>query len=318
MEFGFGVPTRGPLSAPEIMAALAAKGEELGFGFVNVSDHVVIPRNIDSIYPYNESGEFAGGDSGECLDQLATIAFLAGNTSKIRLLSSVMVLPHRPPVLTAKMLATIDVLSNGRLILGCGVGWMREEFEALGAEPFDERGAVGSEYIRIFKELWTNDNPSFDGNYASFSDVTFAPKPVQTPHPPIWVGGESPPALRRAALLGDAWYPIGTNPAFPVGTLEQYSQYADRVRDYARRADRDPDELDFAYSASWFDDTGAQAGPEGNRRSFTGTPEQIAGDVKAHEEIGIKHLVFNFQSATQEEMTNRLEQFAEKVIPLAG
>ncbi|MDP6073114.1 MAG: LLM class F420-dependent oxidoreductase [SAR202 cluster bacterium] len=318
MEFGFGVPTRGPLSAPEIMAALAAKGEELGFGFVNVSDHVVIPRNIDSIYPYNESGEFAGGDSGECLDQLATIAFLAGNTSKIRLLSSVMVLPHRPPVLTAKMLATIDVLSNGRLILGCGVGWMREEFEALGAEPFDERGAVGSEYIRIFKELWTNDNPSFDGNYASFSDVTFAPKPVQTPHPPIWVGGESPPALRRAALLGDAWYPIGTNPAFPVGTLEQYSQYADRVRDYARRADRDPDELDFAYSASWFDDTGAQTGPEGNRRSFTGTPEQIAGDVKAHEEIGIKHLVFNFQSATQEEMTNRLEQFAEKVIPLAG
>ena len=318
MEFGFGVPTRGPLSAPVTMAALAAKGEELGFGFVNVSDHLVIPRNIDSIYPYNESGEFAGGDSGECLDQLTTLAFLAGNTSKVKLLSSVMVLPHRPPVLTAKMLATIDVLSSGRLILGCGVGWMREEFEALGAEPFDERGAVGSEYIRIFKELWTSDGPSFDGKYASFSDVSFAPKPVQKPHPPIWVGGESPPALRRAALLGDAWYPIGTNPAFPVGTLEQYSQYADRVRDYAQRGGRDPAELDFAYSANWFDDTAAQTGSDGNRRSFTGIPEQIAGDIKAHEEVGIKHLVFSFQSATTEEMTGRLERFAERVMPLAG
>ncbi len=124
MEFGFGVPTRGPLAAPESLATLVKAGEEMGFGIVSVSDHVVIPRRIASIYPYNESGEFAGGPSGECLEQLATLSFLAGQTSSLKLLTSVMVLPHRSPVLTAKILASIDVLSNGRLIVGCGVGWM--------------------------------------------------------------------------------------------------------------------------------------------------------------------------------------------------
>jgi alkanesulfonate monooxygenase SsuD/methylene tetrahydromethanopterin reductase-like flavin-dependent oxidoreductase (luciferase family) len=124
-----------------------------------------------------------------------------------------MVVPHRPPVLTAKILATIDVLSKGRLIVGCGVGWMREEFEAIGAPPYDKRGAVSDEYIRAFKELWTSDNPTFSGKYCSFANVAFAPKPLQKPHPPIWVGGESPVALRRAGRLADAWYPIGSNPS---------------------------------------------------------------------------------------------------------
>ena len=193
-----------------------------------------------------------------------------------------MVLPHRPPVLTAKILATIDVLSGGRLIVGCGVGWMREEFEALGAPPFDERGAVGSDYIRAFKELWTSDNPSFESSYASFSDIAFAPRPVQKPHPPIWVGGESPPALRRAALLGDVWYPIGANPRFLVGTLEQYASYADRVRGYAREGGRDPSEVGFAYSVGWYNDREAQTGTDGQRRRFTGAPQQIADDIKAY------------------------------------
>ena len=149
------------------------------------------------------------------MEQLTTIAYLAGVTTSIKLLSSVMVLPHRSPVLTAKMLATIDVLSQGRLIVGCGVGWMEEEFEAIGAPPYAERGAVGNEYLRVFKELWTSDDPSFDGDYANFSNIAFAPKPVQQPHPPLWIGGESPPALRRAGQLGDAWYPICSNPSFP-------------------------------------------------------------------------------------------------------
>ena len=173
-----------------------------------------------------------------------------------------------------------DVLSGGRVILGCGVGWMREEFEAIGAPPYDERGSVGDEYIRVFKELWTNEDPSYDGDYAAFSDVSFSPKPVQKPHPPIWIGGESPPALRRAARLGDAWYPIGSNPRFTVGTIEQLTGYISRVRNYARDAGRDPDELDFAYSAGWYDDQEAQTGPDSSRRVFTGTPQQIAGDVR--------------------------------------
>ena len=209
MEYGFGVPNRGPLASPESIIELARRGVEMGFDIVIVSasDHIVVPNSISSRYPYSATGEFAVAASGHYLEQLAVLSFVANQTSSLRLLSSVMVLPLRSPVLTAKILATIDVLSKGRLIVGCGVGWMREEFEPIGAPPFDERGAVGDEYIRAFKELWTSDNPSFQGKYCSFSDITFLPKPVQKPHPPIWIGGESPPALRRG--------PVWATPGFP-------------------------------------------------------------------------------------------------------
>jgi probable F420-dependent oxidoreductase len=318
LEFGFGLPTRGPLSSPENLVTLARRGEEMGFNIVSVSDHVVIPRNIDSRYPYSETGEFAGGDAGACLEQLTTLSFLANATTSMRLLTSVMVLPHRSPVLTAKMLASIDVLSMGRLNVGCGVGWMREEFEALGAPPYDERGAVGDEYIRAFKELWTSDNPSFDGTYCSFSDISFLPKPVQKPHPPIWIGGESPPALRRAAQLGDVWYPIGRNPRFTVGTPEEYQAFVTRLRRFAEAADRDPASIGLAYSASWLNDREAQRLPNGDRQPLTGTPEQVADDIKAYADIGVRHFMFNFQSDTLEETLARMERFATMVSPQVG
>src|SRR5690606_22397255 len=127
---------------------------------------------------------------GECFDQIATLAFVAGRTSRIRLLSSVMVLPHRQPMLAAKMLATADALSGGRLIVGCGVGWMKEEFEAIGAPPFAARGRVADEYLHAFKELWTKDAPRFEGEHVRFANIAFEPKPAQKPHPPIWIGGE--------------------------------------------------------------------------------------------------------------------------------
>ena len=317
MEFGFGVPSRGPLASLENIVALAQKGEELGFDIITVSDHIVVPNEIDSIYPYNDTGEFTSSQSGEYMEQLTTIAYLAGVTSRIRLLTAVMVLPHRSPVLTAKMLATIDVLSQGRLIVGCGVGWMEEEFEAIGAPPYAERGAVGNEYLRVFKELWTSDDPSFDGKYASFSDIAFAPKPVQQPHPPLWIGGESPPALRRAGQLGDAWYPICSNPQFPVGTLEQFADYQARVRRHAERAGRDSDELDFAYSVNWFDDTQEQT-VEGERRILTGSPTQVAADIDALEDLGVNHLMLNFQGSDLEETFDLLARFTEGVRPLTA
>ncbi len=317
MEFGFGVPSRGPLASLENIVALAQKGEELGFDIITVSDHIVVPNDIDSIYPYSETGEFTSSQSGEYMEQLTTIAYLAGVTSRIKLLTSVMVLPHRSPVLTAKMLATIDVLSQGRLIVGCGVGWMEEEFEAIGAPPYAERGAVGNEYLRVFRELWTSDDPSFDGEYASFSNIAFAPKPVQQPHPPLWIGGESPPALRRAGQLGDAWYPICSNPQFPVGTLEQFADYQARVRRHAERAGRDSDELDFAYSVNWFDDAQEQI-VEGERRILTGSPTQVAADIDALEDLGVNHLMLNFQGSDLKETFDLLARFTEGVRPLTA
>ncbi len=318
MEFGFGLPTRGPMAAPQSLATLARTGEELGFAIISVSDHVIIPKAINSTYPYNESGTFAGSPSGECLEQLSLLSFLVGVTSSAKLLTSVMVLPHRPPVLTAKMLATIDVLSNGRLIVGCGVGWMREEFEAIGAPSYDERGSVGDEYIRAFKELWTSDNPAFEGKYCRFANVAFAPKPVQKPHPPIWTGGESPAALRRAGRLANAWYPIGSNPRFPVGTPAQFAAYVARVKRYATEAGRDPSALDFAYSANWSNDQQAQTLPDGQRRPLTGTPQQIADDIKRYEELGVRHMLVNLQGETQAQTLERMQRFADHIMPLTA
>jgi len=306
------------MAAPQSLATLARTGEELGFAIISVSDHIIIPKAINSTYPYNESGTFAGSPSGECLEQLSLLSFLVGVTSSAKLLTSVMVLPHRPPVLTAKMLATIDVLSNGRLIVGCGVGWMREEFEAIGAPAYDERGSVGDEYIRAFKELWTSDNPAFEGKYCRFANVAFAPKPVQKPHPPIWTGGESPAALRRAGRLANVWYPIGSNPRFPVGTLAQFAAYSARVKRYATEAGRDPSSLDFAHSANWYNDQQAQTLPDGQRRPLTGTPQQIADDIKRYEELGVRHMMVNLQGETQAQTLERMQRFADRIIPLAA
>ena len=223
-----------------------------------------------------------------------------------------MVLPHRRPVNTAKSLATIDVLSNGRVILGAGVGWMQEEFEAIDTAPYEARVAVSDEYIRAFKELWTSDNPTFEGKYVNFSNVTFAPKPVQKPHPPIWIGGESPPALRRAATLGDAWYPIGSNPRFPVRNAKEFAQYKTRIIGYAQEVGRDPSEIDFAYNANWYNGEG-QTNADGSRRFCSGTPDDVTGDIRSLQDEGVRHLMVNFQRDTLDDSLNAMEFFADKI-----
>ena len=202
----------------------------MGFDYATFSDHVVIPTDIAAKYPYSNTGEFPAGSRVERHEQLIEMAFVAAKTKKLRLVSSVMVVPHRPAVLTAKMLSTIDVLSGGRLVLGIGAGWMKEEFEAIQAPDFAERGKVTDEYIKAFIELWTNPKPRFAGKHVRFDNILLEPKPVQKPHPPIWVGGESGPALRRTAQLGDAWYPIGTNPANPLDSLTRFKAQVARLR----------------------------------------------------------------------------------------
>ena len=316
MEFGYGVPTRGPQASPEALATLARQGEALGYDIVSVSDHVVIPRQIASRYPYSESGTFGGGGDGACLEQLTLLAYLAAHTSRLRLLTSVMVVPHRSAVLAAKVLASIDVLSGGRLIVGCGVGWMREEFEALGAPPYDHRGTVSDEYIQAFRELWTKESPAYAGEYVSFSDIAFAPKPVQSSGPPIWVGGESPAALRRAGRLGDAWYPIGSNPSHPLATTSLLKEAIATVHRHAEEAGRDPATMDFAYSAGWYDDREAHALPDGSRQPFTGVPEQIAEDIRSFEDLGIRHMTLGLMGPTLEDTLERMEWFAKDVRPL--
>src|SRR5215468_1306381 len=183
MQFGFNLPLSGPSASPAMLARLAAEGEAIGYDYAAISDHIVEPIDIHARYPYSESGEFPAGSRGERHEQLTAIAYLAAKTSRLKFLTSVMVVPHRPAVLTAKILATIDVMSGGRLIVGVGAGWLEEEFVAIGAPPFAERGTATDEYLMAFRELWTKDKPRFDGRFVKFSDILFAPKPVQKPCP---------------------------------------------------------------------------------------------------------------------------------------
>ena len=316
MKYGFTLPGRGPLATPETLGRIARTGEELGYDALFTGDHILVPRNIASPYPYTEGGEFPGSPSGESMEQLTLLAFLAGQTSRIRLVTSVIIVPHRNPLVAAKALATLDVLSGGRLVVGIGVGWMREEFEALGLPPFEERGAVTDEYVRAFKELWTSDDPHFEGKYVSFDNISFLPKPVQKPHPPIWVGGESRPALRRTAELADGWYPLGSNPTFPMGTPEQLAAGLERLAMYAKRFDRDPSEIETIYRTHQFEQTEDAQGDD--RLPFVGNAEQMASDIRAYQDMGVGSLVLDFLRQTEDldVMLGRMERFAKDVWPL--
>ena len=318
MDYGFSIPTRGSLANRDSVAALAKRGEELGYAYLAIPDHVVIPREIHSPYPYNVERKMVGAADGDCLEQLTLLAYLAAATTKIRLLTSVMVVPHRPPVLTAKVLATIDVLSHGRVTVGCGAGWLQEEFEAIGAAPFSERGKVTDEYLQIFKALWTQDDPRFEGKYARLENIAFLPKPVQRPHPPLWIGGESPAALRRVVALGDAWYPIGSNPQFPLNTAQRYSEAVSRLRQEAARAKRDPDSIELNFWASWYKEGQRLTVEDGQRLAFTGSDAEVAQDIQAYRSLGVRHLLFNFARPTLKESLAAMERFATNVLPLAG
>ena len=316
MQIGFNAPVAGPLAYPEPLGRLVVGGEALGFDYATFSDHVVIPTSIAAEYPYSASGEFPSGTRGERHEQLTEIAWVAAKTTRLRLVTSVMVVPHRPAVLTAKILSTIDVLSGGRLTLGIGAGWMREEFEAIAAPDFDARGTVTDEYVRAFVELWTKDAPEFNGKHVRFSDIRLDPKPVQKPHPPIWVGGESGPALRRAARIGDAWYPIGTNPQNPIDSLTRFKTQAARLRKMVTEAGRDPKAVGLSLRVTVFGETAPREASDGEHRLFAGLPAQLAADIRALREMGVGSVDFGFGGSTADEVLAAMQKFRAEVLPL--
>jgi probable F420-dependent oxidoreductase len=308
MRYGFYLPTRGQTATPEAIETLVRRGESLGFASVMIADHIAFPSVIKSKYPYTVNGVFPG--QGDALEQLALMAFIAGKTESLRLVTSVMILPYRNPVTTAKTLATIDVLSRGRVTVGVGVGWLREEFEALGAPDFDRRGAVSDEYLRIFKTLWTESPASFAGEFYRFEAVRCLPQPVQRPHPPIWVGGHSKAALRRVAKLGDGWHPVGANPAVPL-TPPELSSLLDELYRLTEAEGRDPSKLTISYKAPVYDVGRPAAAPStGARRPFSGTAEQVAEDVATYARLGVSEMIFDFRSESLGESLERMERFA--------
>jgi probable F420-dependent oxidoreductase len=316
MDFGVATSTRGAMETREGYIAVAEAAEKLGFGFISANDHVVVPRGIASRYPYSDDGLWAGRTAGACLDQLATLAFLAARTERLQLLTSVMVVPQRQAVLTAKMLATVDVLSGGRLIVGCGVGWLKEEFEVLGAPPYAERGRATDEYIDAFKALWTEEAPTFRGTHVSFDNLMFAPKPVRKPHPPIWIGGESAVAMKRAVRAAQGWYPASNNPQHRLDTSARVGAGIGELQRTAEAAKRDPKSIDVGYLVLWPVNWSAQAMDDGSRRLFTGTSADMAADAAALGQAGVRHICLTFQTASLRETLERMQRFAGEVMPL--
>jgi probable F420-dependent oxidoreductase len=298
--------------------ALATRAEALGYDILGVADHIVAPVTTSVRYPYTADGVWPGAPTGECMDTLAMLAFLAGCTQRIRLLTSVLVVPYRHPVLTAKLISTADVLSDGRVITGVGAGWMAEEFTTLGTPPFAERGAVTDEYIRAWKTMWTEDRPVMAGKYAAFDNLVFEPKPVQKPHPPIWVGGESGRSLRRVAELGDGWYPVSNNAQVLLNTPERLAAGIARMHRAVEKAGRDPATIDIAYV--WFlpPHWKARPSPDGvGRQLFSGSADDMLEDIATMARLGVRNCLFYLQRPTIEATLDLQQRFAEDVLARA-
>jgi probable F420-dependent oxidoreductase len=212
VEFDLWLPTANPFATPELLAAVAEHAEARQMHTIWVGEHVVTFESYASRYPYADNGQIPIPAGSGLLEPFTTLAFLAGITSSVRLGTAMCLLPQRNPVYTAKEVATLDWLSKGRVDLGVGVGWLREEFEAVNA-PWGQRGRRTDEYLEVMRTLWCDDPSSFAGAYYQLPVCSFHPKPVQDPHPPIHIGGESTAAMRRTARLGRGWHTFNRSPA---------------------------------------------------------------------------------------------------------
>jgi len=314
MEFGFNLPNSGALAVPDIMARIAREGERLGYDYLTVTDHVVLPDMAEPGYPYSESGAFYSTDSAHRHEILTLAAWLASVTARVRLVLAVLVVPHRPAVLAAKQLATIDVLSGGRLTVGIGAGWLKAEFDAVVTTPFAERGAVTDEYVAAFRTLWTETKPRIAGKYVHYDGLLLEPKPMQKPHPPIWVGGESGPSLRRAARLGDAWYPIGSNNAHLLDTLPRYQAGIERLRRATEAAGRKRDAVALTYRVKRYGDAVPGLASDGQRRLFSGSDSDLVGDIRALRDLGVTAIDFDFERADEGAVIAEMRAFRERVL----
>ena len=309
MEFGVVTGNFGTFGADPGVAgclAIADAAERLGYDSVWVHDHVVMPSNVTSRYLYNDTGDSPFRVDQHIYDPLAVMAAIGARTSRVRIGTSVLIVPYRNPLVLAKSLATIDQISRGRVILGIGVGWMAEEFVALGiGELWSERGRVTDEFIAVCMDLWTQTGPSsFHGRWVSYDAVGANPRPVQQPHIPIWVGGKTKPALRRVARYGTGYHTVASTP----------SQIRDEVAAVAvemERAGRDPAELVVSMLAAFV---------------VAGSRDHLVDLIGEYRDAGLHHLV-GIPSLRPRDPRPRaplerlhdaiedLEQFAAEVLP---
>ena len=286
------------------------RAEELGFESVLAGDHIVLPTGGTNQYPYTADGSFARPAEEPFLETMTLLGYLAACTQEIKLGSTVIILPYRNPVVQAKMFASLDVLTNGRIICGVGVGWLEAEFETLGV-PYSQRGAMTDEYLEIFKVLWTEPYPEFHGRFYNIEGIQFYPKPVQKPHIPIWVGGHTGRALRRTAKYGDCWHTTRQTPEF-------VADHIPTLRRHAEQAGRDPDSISVSLKRSLhFTDIGMEEG--GSVRTggaMIATTQEVIDDVYYCRELGIDQLTYDFRVDGVERSIRVMEHLADRVLPV--
>ena len=292
MDIGCHLPNQGPLATGEALTTFARAADRHGVASLWVSDHVIFPRTATGSYP---GGRFPHPPDKPYLEPVVTLAAAAVCTSRARLGASVFILGHRHPVVMAKMLTSIDALSSGRLIVGVGVGWWKEELEILGA-PFARRGRQADEALKVFTALWSQDNPSFEGEFFRFRDLGFAPKPVQKPRPPIWVGGDSPGAFRRVVTLGDGWHATSKTPA-------EFREALARLRVAADAAGRAFDTIELSLRYTLRDDLLA-----------SGT-QAVVDALAEYKRLGLSHILLEFRRDDLGRMLDILDLVTGSVRP---
>lgn len=307
IQFGVSLPNFGKFGTKDFLVRAAQEAEALGYDSVWVSDHIVIPaENVRKESQSEFHGETLGAHfkflSENFLDPLIVLTYLAAVTHKVKLGTSCLILPYRNPMLTAKMAATLDNLSDGRLILGVSHGWIKEEFDALGI-PFEKRGKISDECIQAIYELWHRDEASFKGEFFNFSGMVLSPKPLQKPHPPMWVGGHKKKAMERAVKYSDGWHPTQFTP-------EVMKEEKEKMEAYAKSIGRDLKDFTLSIRLSLYV-TDAKKEP---RRPCMGTLEQIRGDVRGFIDAGVTHFVFDVLGSTHEKFLNTTKIFSEKIM----
>jgi probable F420-dependent oxidoreductase len=298
MKFGLCLPNFpfGVQPSRDAIVEIAREAERLGYDSVWTTDHILVPRDKPRF--------------GHLYESLSTLAYLGGATERIGLGTSILVLPYRNAITVAKQTATIDALTGGRMIIGVGVGYMEPEFEFMGVD-FRSRGRRLDEQLRVLRALWTDEDPQIDGEFYNFSDVLFEPRPAQPGGIPIWMGGNSDFALRRAARLGDAWHADDLREEQLSASMEKLQTMSNgrRVGVTLRRT------VDLRPALAAARSGGSADVPRADEAALAGTQQQVVEQVGAVAELGLEHFVCQFEHNTQEEHLQQMAYFAQEVVP---
>ncbi|MFY9609377.1 MAG: LLM class F420-dependent oxidoreductase [Blastocatellia bacterium] len=301
MKVGISLPQLGPQASAENLIRVARRAEELGYDSAWVLERMLWPVNPKEPYPASPDGSLP--DAYQIvLDPLETLTFVAAHTSKIRLGTSVLVLPYHTPIQLARRIATLDVLSGGRAVVGVGAGWSRDEFEAAGT-PFERRGARCDEFLQAMIDIWTKDPVSFDGEFYHIPESRVGPKPLQKPHPPIYIAGYGPYAFERAAKYGSGWNPAG------IPSWEWLEGMIEQLRETARRTDAGPMAVVLRSFTVVFPQSGKRA-------PMMGTLDEVREDIQRLRDIGVTELVHSppsigFGRSSMDEGVELMERLIE-------